>query len=542
MRFAITTSAIALALCGFLSVAGYAQPAAQSPPAPAKAAPAEAPASFPWEGEISGTNVYVRSGAGVNWYATAKLNTGDRVLVLSEKFGWYQIAPPKGSFSYIDKSMVERQPADAKTGTVKGDKVYIRAGSELEDRKSATQTMLDKGAKVEIIGEAEGFYKIQPPKGASLYVSKTYVEPVAARLRTGLMEQYGAGTGAAPKTEAAPGATAKSTTDAGAPAKTGEPATTTPPGDGAPAAGESASPGGIATTQEEESPPLEVEPGVEPSPKRAVAPATPPSKPAVERGPAAAGASQKPKDRLPAKAPSGRPRYEVMLSELENLMHAELKRPVKEQDLAPLMARFEEIANQKEENIPAQVAKIRIQQLKDWQAMVAARGDSAGTAADLATFRAQLNEERMKIMRQRVEKAAIKYDLEGELRRSFAFAAQQRRYRLVDPHTGTTIAYVDVPPTLNVNVENLVGCMVGIVASEKQFSPAARVPIAVAKDVVDLSSRNLPSGAGNPEQPANPENSGAPSDKSTAGATGSPPARPVTEKPLVAGAGSESPE
>ncbi|HVP13441.1 MAG TPA: hypothetical protein VMV94_19870 [Phycisphaerae bacterium] len=537
MRFAIMTSAIALTICGLLSVSVYAQPAAAGPAAPPKAAPAqpvETPASFPWEGEVTGTNVYIRSGAGVNWYATTKLNTGDRVLVLSEKFGWYQISPPKGSFSYIDKSMVERQPADAKTGTVKGDKVYVRAGSELEDRKSATQTMLDKGAKVEIIGEAEGFYKIQPPKGASLYVSKTYVEPVAARLRTGLMEQYAATAGPAPKTEPSPGATAKPEIGTAPTPAAGTPGTTTPPGDGTVA-------GAAGPAPEDVGPPLDVEPGVEPSPQKATKPTTP-GKPGADRGPAAAGAAPGTKDRAAAKLPpSNRPRYEVMLTELENLMHAELRRPVKEQDLGPLLARFEEVANQKEENIPAQVAKIRVQQLKDWQALVAARGDSAGTAADLASFRAQLNEERMKIMAQRYEKAAKKYDLEGELRRSYAFAAQQRRYRLVDPHSGMTIAYVDVPPTLNVNVENLVGCVVGIVASEKQFSPAARVPIAVAKDVVDLSSRNLPGGAGNPEQPANPENSGAGSNKSIPEVTGAPAAPPASDKPLAAGNDQEAP-
>jgi uncharacterized protein YgiM (DUF1202 family) len=84
--------------------------------------------AFPWEGEVSATNVFVRSGAGSNWYPTTKLNSGDRVLVLGEKFGWYQIAPPQGSFSYVDMSAVDRK-AGAKTGTIKQDKVYVRAGS-----------------------------------------------------------------------------------------------------------------------------------------------------------------------------------------------------------------------------------------------------------------------------------------------------------------------------------------------------------------------------------------------------------------------------
>src|ERR1051325_10705414 len=135
--------------------------------------------SYPWEGEVTGSNVFVRSGAGNNWYPTAKLSHGDRVLVMGEKFGWYQIAPPAGSFSYIDSSMVDRK-AGARTGAVKQDKTYVRAGSKLESRKNSMQVVLSKGATVEIIGEADGFYQIKPPNGATLFISKQFVKPVDA--------------------------------------------------------------------------------------------------------------------------------------------------------------------------------------------------------------------------------------------------------------------------------------------------------------------------------------------------------------------------
>src|SRR5262245_25216291 len=99
--------------------------------------------AFPWEGEVSATNVSVRSGAGSNWSPTTKLNPGDRVLVMGEKFGWYQIAPPQGSFSYVDMAVVDRK-AGATSGTIKQEKVYVRAGSLLDSKKSSTQVILNK--------------------------------------------------------------------------------------------------------------------------------------------------------------------------------------------------------------------------------------------------------------------------------------------------------------------------------------------------------------------------------------------------------------
>ena len=67
------------------------------------------------------------------------------------------------------------QSEDGKAGTVSQENVYVRAGSELERRKTSTQVLLPKGESVSIIGDADGFYKIVPPKGAHLFISAQYV-------------------------------------------------------------------------------------------------------------------------------------------------------------------------------------------------------------------------------------------------------------------------------------------------------------------------------------------------------------------------------
>ncbi len=138
--------------------------------------PAREAAAYPYEGEVAGENVYVRSGPGTNWYPTTKLNTGARVRVIGEEGDWLKIVPPDGSFSYVEASLVERS-ADGGRGTTKVDGAYVKAGSELSPRKIASQQVLPRGAEVTILGESEGFYRIVPPEGCYLYISKAYVRP-----------------------------------------------------------------------------------------------------------------------------------------------------------------------------------------------------------------------------------------------------------------------------------------------------------------------------------------------------------------------------
>jgi len=140
------------------------------------AEPALAADGYPWDGQITGNNVNVRSGAGTAYYPTQKLNDGAKVRVVGELKGWYEIVPPPGSFSYIDRAAVERHTSDL--GNVTRAKSYVRAGSTISRRKSQTQITLTTGDPVVILGEADGFYKIRPPEGVVVYVSKPYVQRI----------------------------------------------------------------------------------------------------------------------------------------------------------------------------------------------------------------------------------------------------------------------------------------------------------------------------------------------------------------------------
>jgi uncharacterized protein YgiM (DUF1202 family) len=125
-------------------------------------------------GTINTDGVYVRSGAGDNYYPTTKLNKDVEVTVVGEKFDWLKIVPPKGSFCYVAKAFVDKTGENA--GAANRDDVNVRAGSELNAAKTTVQSKLASGQPVEILGEVDEYYKIAPPADAYVYVKKDYVE------------------------------------------------------------------------------------------------------------------------------------------------------------------------------------------------------------------------------------------------------------------------------------------------------------------------------------------------------------------------------
>jgi len=541
--------------------------------------------NFPWEGEVTGSSVYIRSGAGSNYYPTTKVGPGTRLLVIGEKFGWYEIIPPIGSFSYIDATLVQKSE-DGTKGTVTQENVYVRAGSELERRKTSTQTLLTKGATVTIIGEADGFLKVVPPKGASLFISAQYVAPVPERTRSGLLEKYmseGGPVSSAIAPEPAAVAVAKKPENRPAAVDTSKispiPASTS---DAEPRSiktdvaiaspFEDASGSGVSkpaipvdgnanrTTATHSEPVVTAEMAHKPiapvtgdnttgwiESQFASSDGTPPranassslsggasenpmsasvtydnskaasvsrSTPAVDNSPYAKSPPSNATTingrnvtTVVITAPAGSGRYDAAIQMLEAEMQSELRKPIRDQKLASLRDRFGPISQQTEEPVAQEIAKIRIRQLNDRISLQNSRMALASEAKELEAFRRRSDEERIAIGRRVASYSApVSYDVVGELRKSMAFGPDRHRYRLVNPKGGATLAYVDIPPSVSPNVDQWIGQIVGIKASGKDYSNAARMTFYVAESVTSL-------GTGSGEETAE-----TPIDKSTIGA------------------------
>jgi SH3-like domain-containing protein len=151
------------------------QPPAQQPTTEANSV------KFPYVGEVTGSEINVRSGPGMNYYSCGKINAPMRVIVVDQKYSWSKILPPPGSFSWIFRQYVQTDANNPNVGTVNADNVRVYAGSdEIEPMRSdSIQILLATGQKVRIIGSAVGDYcKIAPPEGATLWTTSQYIKYV----------------------------------------------------------------------------------------------------------------------------------------------------------------------------------------------------------------------------------------------------------------------------------------------------------------------------------------------------------------------------
>jgi hypothetical protein len=139
---------------------------------------------FPYRAVVEGAEAYVRSGPGRNYYPTAKLTAGRRVTVhRHDPGGWYMIAPPKGSFSWIRADYVRK--GGPGRGTLTANNVIVRVGSEFGSDRDVEQVRLSTGDSVEVLGEqsfstragALVMYKIVPPRGEYRWIRGRHLVP-----------------------------------------------------------------------------------------------------------------------------------------------------------------------------------------------------------------------------------------------------------------------------------------------------------------------------------------------------------------------------
>lgn len=155
---------------------------------PAIAGPARS--TEPYEAVVEANGVSIHSGPGRNYYVTGELKKGDRVNVHRHDLGgWYMIAPPPGSFSWIAADAVERKGGSE--GILKSANIPVHVGSSLSDDHHWEQVRLSTGDRVEVIGEAMlngpagtvRFLKIKPPRFEWRWIESKFVTAADDNLR-----------------------------------------------------------------------------------------------------------------------------------------------------------------------------------------------------------------------------------------------------------------------------------------------------------------------------------------------------------------------
>jgi hypothetical protein len=351
---------------------------------------------------------------------------------------WLAVEPPEGCSSLIAELYVD--VGDGVHGVVNGDEVRVRVGSQLQPEKHyATQMKLSKGAEVDIVGRIEqlgsqesGYYKIVPPAGSKLWMSADYLERVPAELLA--LE-------AAAKTD-------PKIADADL---TGSEADSTPDQAGSPSAA-LGSPARVAVGSAK--------------------PTAPPA-PSVED--------------LKARRAEHRRRIEELDAEIQ----AELAKPLLLRDFSGIVERFTPLAEQTADDFVRLYARMRIEQLED---MI----EAIDAVASVRQMGEQVKEDRQVALTARAAiRPAIRtigegFDVEGELRLSAIYNSPvgPRRYRLVDPASDQvrTLAYIEIPPDSDIEVEDYLGRIIGVRAREVRLQTGDVDPIAiyVANELVVL--------------------------------------------------------
>ena len=128
-------------------------------------------AAFPFQGEVkvSRLNVRLFPKTDQSSIIASVLKQGEKVTVIGEKEGFFQILPTRGCTAWVSSRSVER---DGTVGTVFRTGVPVRLDSRINADAVGT---LDMGATVEVLGEHLGWLKIVAPHTVKYFVGKRYI-------------------------------------------------------------------------------------------------------------------------------------------------------------------------------------------------------------------------------------------------------------------------------------------------------------------------------------------------------------------------------
>ncbi len=394
---------------------------------------------FPFTGQVTRNNVYIRSGPDINYYPVAKLMRDNKVQVLGEEDSWYKIDPPSGTFSVVHKDFVEKSGSK---GIVNGDRVAIRAWSSIrpDQPPHSVQMLVGKGTEVEIVGEYGNWYKITPPAGAFVWISKQYVKPVGE-------------TGAGAKTET-PAAEAQTTQPAAETAKSEAPAP-----EETPAATEVPKSGKIVKANKIDKSLAEVT-------TKATSPLEAPGTVKVTRRSVTTQPFYTETETTVISTKTGGDvfgKYTRQLIDLDQQFIAEFKKPLKDRNFDKLIAAYTAIAEQKENKAASIHAKGRLDVINFQKEGEAGYKELTEIQQKYAE---EINRVKVPTMKDYKESeiSATPFQGSGILRPSLIFNGplMPERFRLFDPVKCRTIAYVEVAKDVQINLSEYIGKHVAV--------------------------------------------------------------------------------
>ena len=462
--------------------------------------PASQPAASPYWLRTTGEAVNLRTHPDGNSLVVARVADGAMLRAYANRDGWHEVDAPRGAFCLVHRDYVWRESPTRGVVNVSSGTLRVRAGSlvsNIDPWTSPVVSNLERGAAVEILGEQGEWLQIAPPEGAHFFVSEEFVTPVPPQQAAGLA-----------------GASAASALPASVSALEPRPAESA--ADNHAAAAPSAAPTNAAPASAARRPPAP--PAASAAPTRAPAGAagthTPAPRPAGATqapAPTIVGATQPPSpqpgplpgvERVDAGSPWGQ-----RIVEIDAAIRAERSKPLGEQSWTNITERLRVVAAQRKDETAAAVAREWVAQIEGGAGLTSpsvaaplstgAAEEEPETAASAPPMSSQDGADRSPPTPvepgQRPAPTALPQtpaptptpfasegtaastvpgqpaapkpaDAQGELAVSFVAPAGSfgLRYRLIDPSTRRTRAYVEFPFELAFDAPASVGKYVGV--------------------------------------------------------------------------------
>lgn len=121
------------------------------------------------EVRVIGSRVNLRARPDTHAEVIGQVERGDRLFAKSTTDQWVEVTPPVETEFWVHGDFVEGN-------VVVGSRLNVRAGPSVN---FAVVALLERGDEIESIGEFNDWLSIRPPPGASVWISRDYVEAVA---------------------------------------------------------------------------------------------------------------------------------------------------------------------------------------------------------------------------------------------------------------------------------------------------------------------------------------------------------------------------
>lgn len=167
-----------MGLIALLSAAAIAQ---TEKPAASSDKPKSAEAGQYWV-RVVGERVNIRSRPDRNSAIVTRTEKGQVLRVVGTEYGWCRVEPPRDVFSLVSAAHVDLGPDKRGVVAVERGKLRVRVGSavrKLDPSRSEVQTLLPRGAVVQVRENLGEWLKIDPPAGVFVYVSADFTERIS---------------------------------------------------------------------------------------------------------------------------------------------------------------------------------------------------------------------------------------------------------------------------------------------------------------------------------------------------------------------------